>query len=155
MLFGWPLAAPHASRAKAMLITGILLSLLSACGSQVVGAGASKAKTLRMMVGGEPKNLNRVVQTTSALDPIVVNVMEPLTDLDKDGKPVARLATQWDHSADLTQWQFTLRKGVKFQDGSDFGAKDVVDTAKWAIDEAKVSFVYSKLPFKDAVAKDD
>jgi len=35
------------------------------------------------------------------------------------------LATQW-KTVDPTTWEFTLRRGVKFHDGSDFTAEDVV-----------------------------
>ena len=41
------------------------------------------------------------------------------------------LAEKYTANADLTEWIFTLRKGVKFHDGSDFTAKDVV--ASWAL----------------------
>lgn len=40
------------------------------------------------------------------------------------------LAEKYSANADLTEWTFNLRKGVKFSDGSDFTAKDVV--ASWA-----------------------
>ena len=38
------------------------------------------------------------------------------------------LATEWSANADSTEWTFTLREGVKWHDGSDFTADDVVAT---------------------------
>lgn len=42
------------------------------------------------------------------------------------GAVVASLATEWSASDDLTEWTFKLREGVKFHDGSDLDANDVV-----------------------------
>jgi ABC-type transport system substrate-binding protein len=43
------------------------------------------------------------------------------------------LAESYTPNADLTEWTFNLRKGVKFQNGADFDANDVVETyvAQW------------------------
>jgi peptide/nickel transport system substrate-binding protein len=43
------------------------------------------------------------------------------------------LAEKFEPNADLTEWTFHLRKGVKFSDGSDLTANDVVATyaAQW------------------------
>lgn len=43
------------------------------------------------------------------------------------------LATEWSFNSDFTQVTLKLREGVKFQDGSDFTAEDVV----WNIERAK------------------
>jgi peptide/nickel transport system substrate-binding protein len=48
-----------------------------------------------------------------------------LVDLDDDGRVIPSLATSWRAINDTT-WEFKLRKGVKFHDGSDFTAEDVV-----------------------------
>jgi len=45
----------------------------------------------------------------------------------KDGKLVPALATEWERKDALT-WVFKLRKGVKFHNGNDFNAEDVVFT---------------------------
>lgn len=49
------------------------------------------------------------------------------------GNTVPALATEWTANADLTEWTFKLREGVKFSDGSDFDASDVFTTyaAMW------------------------
>ncbi len=41
------------------------------------------------------------------------------------------LAESFTANADLTEWTFKLRQGVKFHDGTDFDAKDVI--ASWAL----------------------
>ena len=46
---------------------------------------------------------------------------------DRPGKLVPGLATEWKVvDTDKTKWRFTLRKGVKFHDGSDFNADAVI-----------------------------
>lgn len=57
-----------------------------------------------------------------------LNVFDALTELQRDGQMNPRLAESWTFSPDLTEWTFKLRKGVKFHDGSDFSADDVVFT---------------------------
>jgi len=42
------------------------------------------------------------------------------------GAVVASLATDWSANADLTEWTFTLRDGVKFHNGATLDANDVV-----------------------------
>src|SRR5215467_2841026 len=52
---------------------------------------------------------------------------------DRPGKLVPGLATEWKvDPADKTKWHFTLRKGVKFHDGSPFNADAVI----WDLDKA-------------------
>ena len=51
-----------------------------------------------------------------------------LTKVDSDSKYVGDLATDWNITDDSLSYTFNLRKDVKFQDGSDFTADDVVFT---------------------------
>ncbi len=120
-------------------------------------ATPAKPRTLRMMMAGEPNGngpLGGFHGASRLAEPIVYNVLEPLVDYTKAG-PVPRLATKWEHSADLTKWRFYLRKGVKFHNGANFTARDVVEFAKWTIEEKAVSPVYVHVPLKEAVAVDD
>jgi ABC-type transport system substrate-binding protein len=41
-------------------------------------------------------------------------------------RPLPALATEWSANADLTEWTFNLREGVKYHNGADLDANDVV-----------------------------
>jgi peptide/nickel transport system substrate-binding protein len=43
-----------------------------------------------------------------------------------EGKIVGDLATKWATNADATEWTFTLRKGVKFSDGTPLTPQDII-----------------------------
>ncbi len=55
-------------------------------------------------------------------------INEALIQADKNSQYVPDLATDWEVSDDALTYTFTLRDGVKFSDGSDFTAEDVVFT---------------------------
>jgi len=75
-------------------------------------------------------------QTTATLDPAihvdetqslhVMNVYDPLVWPTKGGPPRPHLAESWDISEDGLTYTFHLRKGVKFHDGTELTAEDVV-----------------------------
>ena len=44
----------------------------------------------------------------------------------ESGEPESNLAAEWSANEAATEWTFKLREGVKFHDGSDFEAADVV-----------------------------
>jgi peptide/nickel transport system substrate-binding protein len=52
-------------------------------------------------------------------------VFDTLLWEDSTGKPIPWLAKEWSHSADGLEWRFTLRDGVKWQDGQPLTADDV------------------------------
>lgn len=58
---------------------------------------------------------------------ITLQIYEPLLLQDPALKPVAGLATAW-RMRDETTWEFTLREGVVFHDGTPLTAEDVVHT---------------------------
>jgi ABC-type transport system substrate-binding protein len=57
-------------------------------------------------------------------------VYERLIRIDDSGKPQAGLATSWQHDANFTHWQFQLRTGVKFHDGTPLSAAIVADALR-------------------------
>ncbi|MBI4317230.1 MAG: hypothetical protein HY675_01970 [Chloroflexi bacterium] len=124
-------------------------------------APAVPAKTakLRLILPKEPPgvSLHPLFGSPAMSDnePIMTNLREPLVRVGKDGKPVGVLATKWEPSPDLTKWRFYLRRGVKFHNGDDFTARDIVEQAKWALDQKASARLYTLVPIEEAVAVDD
>ena len=59
---------------------------------------------------------------------VTEKTMSRLVRPGESGEPEPNLATEWSANDDATEWIFKLREGVKFHDGSDFDAADVVYT---------------------------
>ncbi|QHI97814.1 ABC transporter substrate-binding protein [Xylophilus rhododendri] len=62
-----------------------------------------------------------------------------LVRITQDLKLEPELATAWKSNADASEWTFQLRRGVKFHNGADFTAADVVHTFKLLGDPALAS----------------
>lgn len=58
---------------------------------------------------------------------VLLNVFEALTKQDAVQRVKPSLASEWE-AIDDTTWRFKLQKGVKFHNGSDFTARDVIYT---------------------------
>jgi len=56
-----------------------------------------------------------------------MQVLETLVNVDKAGNLTPGLASKWVLKDDATVWEFTLRDGVVFHDGSKLSAKVVID----------------------------
>ena len=110
-------AAPAAPAAPASQPT-------QAAPAQQAGAAPSTA-TFRAAIGVDPDTLEPAGQTTTTVQNIVDYVVEPLAVLQPDGKVAPGLAEKWEQSPDGKTYTFTLRKGVKFHDGSDLDAETV------------------------------
>ena len=53
---------------------------------------------------------------------LVALAYDSLVTLDARGEPLPALAVSWQHNPDSTRWEFRLRPGVKFHDGSALNA---------------------------------
>jgi peptide/nickel transport system substrate-binding protein len=88
-------------------------------------AGHAAAQTLRWASQGDPQTMDPHSQNESMTNMMNGQVYERLTRRDRQLNIVPGLATSWEQTGPLT-WRFKLRPGVKFHDGSDFAADDVV-----------------------------
>ncbi|WP_457650622.1 ABC transporter substrate-binding protein [Profundibacter sp.] len=92
-------------------------------------AGAAFAAQDSITIGMvlEPPNLDPTAGAAAAIDEVVyANVFEGLTRFGPDGSVNPALAKSWDISEDGLTYTFHLQDGVKFHDGTDMNADDVV-----------------------------
>ncbi|MDO5606125.1 MAG: ABC transporter substrate-binding protein [Paracoccus sp. (in: a-proteobacteria)] len=88
---------------------------------------AQDSITLGMVL--EPPSLDPTANAAAAIDEVVyANVFEGLTRFGPDGAILPALASGWDVEDEGRSYVFHLHEGVKFHDGADFTADDVVFT---------------------------
>ncbi len=104
-------------------------SLLLATAVLAIGLSAGQAKTLRYANQGELRSLDPYTVNETTTNAHLGHVYEGLTSRGKDLAIGPGLAERWETSADGLKWRFFLRKGVKFHNGEDFTADDVLFSA--------------------------
>ena len=87
-------------------------------------AGAAFAQTLTIGVRGGPDSIDPHFTATGTHAEALKHVFDTLVWSGDGLELEPRLAESWKVINDTT-WEFKLRKGVKFHDGSDFTAEDV------------------------------
>jgi len=91
--------------------------------------------TVMMWINSDPVSLWPPSMTGQSDGQTAGLGLEPLFYLDKQSNLVPLLATDWKSDATAKTITLTLRKGVKFQDGSDFNAT----VCKWNLDQYRTS----------------
>jgi ABC-type transport system substrate-binding protein len=92
--------------------------------------------TFVFMQGNEPISLYCADESDGESLRACAQVVEGLYSYGPEGEIEAQLAEECVPNDDLSQWTCTLRQGVKFHDGSDFDANDVVATFTAGLDAA-------------------
>lgn len=112
-------------------------SVLLALGAAVVPVAAVAQDHVTVVVSDEPKSLDPCDTDLSNNARVLRNnVTESLVNLDPmTGEAVPSLASAWTRVDDLT-WEFTLRTGVTFHDGTPFDAAAVAAALTRAQDPA-------------------
>jgi len=125
-------------------ISAVFLAfLITACTSVAPPSGgapstaaAPQPRSLTAVVAGEPTTLDALFEGSNLnFNTISVNMMDTLARLDpatNEVKPL--LATGW-KQVDPTNWQVTVRSGVKFHDGSTLTADDVTASVNYTLQE--------------------
>lgn len=144
-----------------ILTVTIFMTLLTGCSGGTVDpnlennseAGSSGEKIIRMTVSGTPI-LDPAVGISNSSAVVFVNLYDTLIFPTQDGIEPC-LAETWDVSDDGKEYTFHLKQGVKFHDGSELLASDVVFSAKRLLTIGEgFAYIYSNI-IKDVEAVDD
>lgn len=76
----------------------------------------------------EPSNIDPIMTRSLAAWNMYYAVFDGLTRIESDGSVSPGLAESWTSNDTQDVWEFTIRDGVKFHDGTDFAPSDVVYT---------------------------
>lgn len=88
--------------------------------------GTLRVEMRATTVSLDPREWNVGSTEFAADEKLGALVFDRLVALDNYGRFQPQLATEWSHDAGFKKWQFTLRAGVRFSDGSPLSAADVV-----------------------------
>lgn len=146
-----------------VLVLLLVPALLAACGpaeeevaddpadDEVVGEGQDLIiATLSDAVSLDPHGSNDVPSAN-----VCISIYESLVEFDENSVLQPLLATDWEAVDDLT-WEFTLREGVQFHDGTDFTAEAVKASFDRLLDPDVASprlFLFSML--EEVIVVDD
>lgn len=129
--------------------------LLAACGGDDGGTAASPSASgaPEPVLGGNLKWIGPAPITDP--DPVTIydqggivlvyQFLEYLIDLNNDNSLRPKLAESWTPNDTVDVWTFKLRSGVTFNDGSPFGAEDVVTSMERVLDPDNGSGALSQL----------
>src|SRR5690606_14593945 len=107
------------------LLGGVMKKLVTAL-LALVFLGLASAQTLVMGVSGYPSSLDSVDSQDGNSLVVSAQITERLVDFVPGGTDlVPSLATEWSANEDATVWNFKLREGVTFHDGTPFNAEAV------------------------------
>ncbi|MBM7068162.1 ABC transporter substrate-binding protein [Actibacterium sp. 188UL27-1] len=107
-----------------------------ALGLMTVGAPFAQAEFFRWAGTTDPQTMDPHAVNSAPVLGFLNNVYEGLVRRDQNMVIEPALATAWEVIGDGEGWRFTLREGVKFHDGSDFTAEDVLFSYQRASNEA-------------------
>ena len=99
--------------------------------------------TLRVAVTAEGDGLNPAANNmTGPVYIMAFPVFDPLAYYDTEGSWVPVLAESWTKIGDGTAWQMKLREGVRFHDGTELTADDVLATFEAQLADPIIGWAY-------------
>ncbi len=90
----------------------------------LLAAAPASADELRIAVAADVTSMDPHFFNLFPNNNIAEHIFDKLVQMDPDSKMIPGIATSW-KTIDPTTWEFKLRKGVKFHDGSELTAEDV------------------------------
>src|SRR5688572_22914651 len=135
------------------IVLASILSRLVRAAFLVFLAASAQAADLTIGVGADVTSMDPHAVTLVPNNNIAEHIFDKLVHTDARERLIPGLAESWRALDELT-WEFRLRRGVRFHDGSEFTAADVVfslDRPKWLTGVSGV--VGGFLPFTQAITE--
>jgi peptide/nickel transport system substrate-binding protein len=107
---------------KAASLSTLLASML---GIGMLASTAAYAAELKLGISSDVTSVDPQYASLPGNYTVAKHMFEALAEVDADGRITPRLAESWKRITP-TVWEFKLRRGVSFHDGSPFTAEDVV-----------------------------
>jgi len=120
-------------RLASVISLSLMTSMLSGCSSSENANGAIRVGLAQM-----PMSLDSRYATDAASHRVQEFLHRGLVKLDDHFLPQPDLAASWQHPDPLT-WEFDLKPGLRFHDGSKVTAGDVAATINAVLDPSKAS----------------
>ncbi|MFN3746456.1 MAG: ABC transporter substrate-binding protein [Hyphomicrobiaceae bacterium] len=108
-----------------------ILMAFAVAGLALAAPLSASAKELRMALSAEPSSMDPHFHNLSPNNALTSHVFERLVHFDEKQSLIPGLATSW-KTVDDNTWEFKLRTGVKWHDGTPFTADDVIFTMERA-----------------------
>ncbi|WP_458098321.1 ABC transporter substrate-binding protein [Roseomonas sp. WA12] len=102
---------------------------IAATGASPGGLAQAQGQSLAVAVAAAPTSLDPHYHTFSPNNMLAEHFFDPLIGRDAKAQLRPGLAEAW-RLVDDTTWEFNLRRGVRFSNGADFTAEDVLFTLK-------------------------
>jgi len=117
----------HLSSLSRRVVRGLLAASVTA--AVALSPAAALAQEFRLAMSSPPTSMDPHFYNLFANLNVSDHMFETLVTMDPDSRIIPGLAESWTLVNNLT-WEFKLRKGVKFHDGTEMTAEDVA----WSID---------------------
>ncbi len=131
----------------------MVMTLLTGCGGNSSSKGGKDA-TLVVVNDSDAVTMDPMGSNDNASSKALVQVYEGLFELTGDGSIKPLLCESYDQPSD-TEYVFHLKKGVKFHNGEEMKAEDVVFSIKRACEAPNVLHLFNTIDKDSIEAVDD
>lgn len=147
---------PVVSKRLFALLSILIFATAAFCSTKPRYGGTLRVEFLTQSISIDPRTWKAGSREFATNERVAALVFDRLVSVDNYGRFVPQLATEWSHDAASRRWQFALRAGVKFSDGSVLTSADAAAALAPLLPEGvQVSASGVNLVFQCAEARPD